>query len=398
MGILADSTTYKNQRWFHIFCPELLPFKQGDVTIDNTQHSVSIENVLTKTTESTTINGTTTIYAEYFGLDFSRDVPTMYRGMQVVVLNYANNDKYYWLPLERDDYLRTFEHYRISCLNLSKTNKAPLVGDDTEAKDATITDDNSYYLEIDTKYNKQIKISTANSDGEAFRYFIKINALEHVLEIWDECSDGSQLNNIIKMESRPGMNPDIKGRITMQTAGGSTIVLSSEDAHVKIPRNLTVDVGGDVAVQVKGAVAKVVEKDYDETIKGTRKLALTGDLIEVIGKNHKQTINKNKTVDVKYTHKDTCTTRIANNETTLWQSDKYILQVNENMTVTSKQTVFNLGNYTLQFDTAVVKGTSATATLNTTMFTSTMSSANVGELAFIFGKGFIHGIEGTITP
>ena len=68
------------------------------------------------------------------------------------------------------------------------------------------------------------------------------------------------------------------------------------------------------------------------------------------------------------------------------------------MTVTSKQTMFNLGNYTLQFDTAVVKGTSATATLNTTMFTSTMSSANVGELAFIFGKGFIHGIEGTITP
>lgn len=384
VGILVDSTTYKNQRWFHIFCPELLPYKTEDVTIENTEHSINIENILTNTTESKTIKGTTTIYADYFGLDFSRDVPTMYRGMQVLVVNYGNNDKYYWLPMERDDYLRPFEHNRISCLDIAQTNKKQIDGDNIEEKDATITDDNSYYFEIDTKYNKQILMSTANSDGEAWRYFFKINANEHVVELWDQCSDGSQLNNLIKLESRPGMDSKNKGRITLQTAGGTEVVLNSEDLHIKVPRNMTLSVGGDLAVQVKGAVAKVVGKDYDETIKGTRRLALDGSLIEVIEKDHKQIIHQNKTVEVTYKYADTSQTKIVTNEIAMWRSNTFTVETKELISIKSPTTILDFGVTTLKFTTNKIVGTSAVVTF--------------GELAFTFNKGFILTPQGTITP
>lgn len=384
VGILVDSTTYKNQRWFHIFCPELLPYKTEDVTIENTEHSINIENILTNTTESKTIKGTTTIYADYFGLDFSRDVPTMYRGMQVLVVNYGNSDKYYWLPMERDDYLRPFEHNRISCLDIAQTNKKQIDGDNIEEKDATITDDNSYYFEIDTKYNKQILMSTANSDGEAWRYFFKINANEHVVELWDQCSDGSQLNNLIKLESRPGMDSKNKGRITLQTAGGTEVVLNSEDLHIKVPRNMTLSVGGDLAVQVKGSVAKAVGKDYDETIKGTRRLALDGSLIEVIEKDHKQIIHQNKTVEVTYKYSDTSQTKIVTNEIAMWRSNTFTVETKELISIKSPTTILDFGVTTLKFTTNKIVGTSAVVTF--------------GELAFTFNKGFILTPQGTITP
>jgi len=218
IGYLAESTGYRNQRTFHIYVPEYLPTLTGDITPETSTHTVEVTNVMTNQKESVNVQTATTITAEYLGVLTSRTVPTMYKNQQVLVLNFATDDRFFWLPLERDDYMRTFEQIRFSALDQAITNKSRAVGDDVEGKQAGITDDNSYFLEIDTKYHKHILLSTSASDGEDWRYFFKIDTNSRSVEIWDQpVKDKSIPSNSIKLESQP--MPGCRGRIKLENAG-----------------------------------------------------------------------------------------------------------------------------------------------------------------------------------
>lgn len=277
MGILVESTTYKNQRWFHVFVPEFLPTKMGDVSAEHYPEKISLPNKKTQKQEETEIKITETIYADYFGITSGMDVPDMYRGMQVLVLNRIGADKWYWIPLERDDSYKTFEHFRVSCADECLTNKTPEANkDEVEERDKGLTDDNTYFLEIDTKDHKHVLLSTSSSDGEEWRYFFKIDAEEHTVELWDNCVDGSQPNNTIKLESRPF--PDMLGRITIQNAAGNSIIMKGEDTEINVPRNLAINVGGDTIIKYDGNVSTVIKKDEAKIVEG----------------NYFETINKSK--------------------------------------------------------------------------------------------------------
>ena len=297
IGILVESTTYKNQRWFHIFVPEFLPIKTGDVSAESYPEEVSIYNTKNEKTEKTKVNITSTIYADYFGITTGMDVPDMYRGMQVLVLNRVSTDKWYWIPLERDDSYKTFEHFRVSCADECLTNKTPEAErDDIESRDKGLTDDNTYFLEIDTKDHKHVLLSTSSSDGEEWRYFFKIDAEAHTVELWDNCVDGSQPNNTIKLESRP--DPETLGRITIQNASGNSIIMQGEDTMINIPRNLTVNVGGDTMVTQQGNVStfigkcetRVIKQNVMTEIGGSVNTTISNDNVKIVGMNQSVTI------------------------------------------------------------------------------------------------------------
>ena len=254
IGYLAESTGYRNQRTFHIYLPEYLPTLTGDITPETATHTVEVTNVMTNQKESINIKTATTITAEYLGVLTSRTVPTMYKNQQVLVLNYASDDRFFWLPLERDDYLRTFEQIRFSASDQALTNKSIAVGDDVEAKQAGITDDNTYYLEIDTKYHKHIVMSTSASDGEAWRYFFKIDSNTRSVEIWDQSiSDPSIPSNSIKLESQP--IPGCRGRIKLENAAGTSITMEDKNMAIHVPKNLEFYVGGNLVTHVEGTTS-----------------------------------------------------------------------------------------------------------------------------------------------
>ena len=311
MGIMTESTATKNQRMFHVYVPELQPEVTGDVQPDFETKSAKIKNVwkgkpqaeegkmrniLTPIEDGRDVHITKTVYADYWGFNPCEDVPTMYRDMQVVVLNYANLDKWYWIPLERDRSLKTFEHWRLSALDIAVTNKNPgIKKDDIGKRNESITDENSYYIEIDTKYHKGIRMHTCCSDGEKWEYSIEIDPVKQFVEIHDKASDGSQPNNTIKIESKP--NEQTKGRIIIQNASGTTVTLTGQDAVVNVPRNMQYIVGGDYQFEVNG--------NYSERIMGDRtSIVAQQESTEVLGNvNHKY---KSNLEEVVFQNKRTC--------------------------------------------------------------------------------------------
>ena len=324
IGIMVESTATKNQRWFNIFVPEFLPTKMGDVSNETGAFEVSLKNILTDKTEKSKVDISATIYADYFGAILtSHDVPTMYRGMQVLVLNYASTDKWYWLPLERDDNYKTFEHVRVYCADEAKTNKGSGERDDIESRKKGLTDDNTYFVEIDTKYAKHIKISTAASDGEEWRYFFKIDAEEHTVELWDNCVDGSQPNNTFKLESRP--DPETKGKWTIQNAAGNSIIMQGEDTMINIPRNLTINIGKDTIINRGGNYTEHIMKDVSKIVDGVESTTNVGSVDRIMKDCYTEVVGMNKNVTVVKSHQETQDSRITTSKHASWQSQTWSL-------------------------------------------------------------------------
>ena len=324
IGIMVESTATKNQRWFNIFVPEFLPMKMGDVSNETGAFEVSLKNILTDKTEKSKIDVSATIYADYFGAILtSHDVPTMYRGMQVLVLNYASTDKWYWLPLERDDNYKTFEHVRVYCADEAKTNKGEGERDDIESRKKGLTDDNTYFVEIDTKYAKHVMVSTAASDGEEWRYFFKIDAEAHTVELWDNCVDGSQPNNTFKLESRP--DPATLGKWTIQNAAGNSIIMQGEDTMINIPRNLTINVGKDTVINRGGNYTEHVMQNYTLIVDGAESMTNIGPVNHIMKDNYHEVVGESKFVEVVKTHQETQMNRTTTSTNASWQSVNWSL-------------------------------------------------------------------------
>ena len=278
-GVLAESTTSKNQRTLHVYVPALTPMRNGDVSDKGSIQTVQMFNVVTQSREDMELHLARTIEAEYLGFATGQDVPDMYKGQQVLVMNYARGDNWFWMPFERDDYLKTFEHTRIHCADIALVHKVPELSQarqienyqETERQTA-LTDDNTYFLEIDTKYRKHVLISTASSDGEKYRYFFKIDATDHSVEIWDTLSsDPAAPHNTFKIESDPKLSTGeiIHGRITLQNESGTTMILEGPDLKINVPRDLSVKVGGKTVVHNTDDVIVNLLKDFHLIITGS---------------------------------------------------------------------------------------------------------------------------------
>lgn len=175
VGMAVTSIETQNQKDLYVLCPEALPFVSGSgATITE---GVETRRVSVKRADGSTYNGkinlSQTLYCTYMGDDTNRSIPDVHNGEQVIVHNYDGTDVFYWSPMDRDDSIRETEHIRWSVADLHKVIK-------------DLNDDNTYYFEMDTKYKKKITISTSNSDGEKYRYFVIIDAVANTVEIKDD--------------------------------------------------------------------------------------------------------------------------------------------------------------------------------------------------------------------
>ena len=374
VGILTHPTTEWNQREFYIYVPELSPFHDGDLTPEYVEVPISIKNLATGGNECKDIKVTKTIKADYFGLDSSKSVPTMAKGQQVLVLNFANSGRYYWIPLERDDHLKTFERVRWSCADIATTNKVPDAEPrDIKAKKDGLTDDNTYFFEIDTRDKKIIRMATAASDGESWRYYFHIDPEERAITIWDEHVDENanpkQLPNTIKLESRP--TDSIIGRITLQNASGTTLKLEDKNLIISVPGNMLVDVKGDVLTNIEGSNSTKIGVDNNLTILNNNAVMIGGNNAVSIGGddglnvegNKTENVNKNRTSTTTETLSETQKVRLSNTatnevwKTLTWQLDAQVSMVANTITQTMNATTSTIvtQNFTHTASNAVVK-------------------------------------------
>jgi len=207
IGVVAEDKLY-NQKFIKTYVNTLLPFFNGKLKDYTAIETIKIQNDNSGAKEKISVKTSNIITAEYFGLFSNRTLPPDVRkGEQVIIFQLEDLNSYFWIPLSRDDNLRRLEHLRFH------------VSDSKDPK-KSLNEDNMYYIELDTLYNKSITLKTCKADGEIYRYTIKINAKENYIELKDDSG------NIIDIDSN---NP----KITIRNRNDAFVILNKDDIYVQ---------------------------------------------------------------------------------------------------------------------------------------------------------------------
>lgn len=182
-----------------VFCPEVSGYASGEIT---TNREIIEDSGTDEFGQKYTVKVEcgNTILASWLPFGSNRVTPPdIRRGERILVLRYADVDKYYWVDTGWDGFLRRLE---TAIYAWSGTR-------DESVK--SLTPDNSYYLEVST-HKKHVTFSTSKADGEPFRYVMQINTLDGAMTFADD--DG----NFIELDSG-------ERRITLKNKDGSSFVL-----------------------------------------------------------------------------------------------------------------------------------------------------------------------------
>jgi hypothetical protein len=217
IGIVAEDKGYTS-RSIKVYPIELLPFMDGDVQDYTSKESVTIKDVVTGKSFTEKISTSNIINAEYFDLNTNRvSPPDVRKGEYVFIFRYQDTDQYYWYSMGRDDDLRKQEHLRLAISDSDETQKE-------------LSDDNTYFIELDTLHNKHILLHTSKADGEQYSYTIKIDSQTNKIHIMDDDE-----NEILLDSNVP--------RIFMRNKRGSFIDINHDDIFVGAIRDLVLKAG-----------------------------------------------------------------------------------------------------------------------------------------------------------
>lgn len=264
--VLEDKEAYGRDVKVHL--QELTPFATGEVTPADTTNVVDGgEGGYTGK-----VNTSNNVVAKYFGaLSNRRYPPDLRKNEQVYVVNYADSDTYYWISAGRDDGLRKKER-----LNWSVSNNPDTVDE--------LTDENTYFVELDTLHGKKIRIGTSNSDGETYRYLIEIDAKANTFKVVDDN------DNEILLESETP-------RIRLRNHDGTVCDLIQKNLCMVIPEDWIVKVGRQAVFDIPAITYKNTEGDgvmvwnaADISMKTSKSMTITSPCIELDGAVHAKRI------------------------------------------------------------------------------------------------------------
>lgn len=139
--------------------------------------------------------------------------PDIRRGERLLIYQFADMDKYYWVSLGLDDYMRRLETVIFAISNLRNP--------DTTEK---LSVDNTYSVEFNT-HTKQITLRTSKSDGEPYAYTFQFNTKIGVVTLADDDSNFIELNSTER-------------RITAQNKDTSQFKIDKKDIFIKSPSTI----------------------------------------------------------------------------------------------------------------------------------------------------------------
>lgn len=174
---LAIVVSDLNQSGWSIECvpTEVLTTASGTLKEDDdSEISEDIEDAKGEKV-SVTFKKSSTITATWisFGNYNRATAPDVCRGEVVLLLRYAGEDKFFWMPL-----FSQFDLRKKETVMYAYSNKDSQV----ESEDELRT--NLYYTQFDT-INKLVKLHTAANDGESSGYDIEVNTGDGILSIAD---------------------------------------------------------------------------------------------------------------------------------------------------------------------------------------------------------------------
>lgn len=216
--VVEDKDTYS--RTIKVYLEELLPFVQGDIKpiLQKKQVDSNADGHVSKVSLSNYVE------AKYIGSPNRRYPPDVRAYEQVYVWKYADSEEYYWDSMGRDDNRRGPER-----LNFSVSGSAGPVD--------TLTDENTYYIELDTRLKKRIVLKTSKKNGEDYAYTIQLDPNNSRLQICDDS------NNEILIDSTVP-------RVRLRNKSGSILDLADKNGSIIIPQDLLLKAGRQLVLNV----------------------------------------------------------------------------------------------------------------------------------------------------
>lgn len=193
---------------------EELTMLDGEISAASQDYKGAATDSLGRNYESS-VKTQVTISARWlrFGDANRMTAPDVRRGESVMLFQFGDADKYYWMTLKQDSHLRKLETvvWAISA---------------TQNESSQTDADNSYYLEI-SSHTKVVHFHTSKADGEPFAYDIQINAKTGSILITDD------VGNFISLDSS-------ENRLELKNADGSHIDLNKENLAMIVPKNINI--------------------------------------------------------------------------------------------------------------------------------------------------------------
>jgi hypothetical protein len=236
-----------NSRELKVYSTDLLPLHSG--AIKATEATVAIK---TKSGSGANDYQGEVCESNYITCTYRDDSsnhtmnpPDVRAGEQVEIYKLADNEQqYYWKPCARTEGNRRTETHRIAI-------------SDTCSNDAELGNDNSYYIQMDTRRSHSIVISTNQGDGEAFKYKLSIDADKNQIYLGDDKGTGVLIDS-----NTPS--------VTIRNSTGSTIQVTDG--------NMDMTCNGSQNVYIKGDISQTVDGDISLTCEGNVRLRCKGDV------------------------------------------------------------------------------------------------------------------------
>lgn len=170
-----------NSDYVKVYPVEQMPYIQGPIADFKPEYKFSTPNIR-GVEQKFDMKGSAIIIAKWLTSDSNRmSSPMVYKNESVEIYRYADTDRYFWKTASREPALRRQE---IVCNGYSN-QREPLKPFDK---------DSSYWSEFDT-INKTITVSTSKSDGEKYKYTVKIDAKNNVAYLSDDVGNTIVLNS-----------------------------------------------------------------------------------------------------------------------------------------------------------------------------------------------------------
>lgn len=251
----AAADKENSSRELYVYCPELLPFLQGKIWATDVDND--IRTVSSKSPYSGTLKTTNCLKCTYRGDETNKTFPPSVRaGEQVIVYNNGDSDTWYWRSLGRNDELRRTEVVRFGCnATLDNISKQ--------------TDNDMYFIEMDSRDKQQIRISTSNANKEKFRYTFNIDAKNGKVSLGDSAENCFIVESGVPrvcMKNKDNSMIDIQGKKIVIAAEGD-ITIESKSGKVGISSK-------DKMVQKTDSTLDITSKD-NMTIKTDAKYSCT---------------------------------------------------------------------------------------------------------------------------
>ncbi len=234
------------------------PLSSKDIEFTPDEHIFFANGIITDNAETVNSSGITPTGQNYenkltttltmratwlpIGSDNRKTAPDVRIGERVVIYQFADTNKYYWVTLFDDVRLRKLETVIYAYSNIR---------DEADMERA----DNTYFIEVST-HRKYIHLHTSKNDGEPFSYDIQINTGKGYIQITDD------VGNVLELDSA-----DTK--ITLKNIDESYMVLDKQNIFVNAKNNIEFTAGNDFKIKAGNNFSLDAGVEITETAGGS---------------------------------------------------------------------------------------------------------------------------------